>query len=119
MAVQLFTDTISTTIDDSTHSISKSLDFEDDTDLKLFLLVKSRARKRWQHFGDTQAKSAFYRYQRTIRRRRQTYITKSFEDKIHNASSNSKDFWSLTKRLLHKNSTNKNTHIQDFNGEMI
>lgn len=95
-----------------------TLQEEENDELKYLIRAKARARKRWQQYGDIQAKRAYYRYQRAIRRKRQQASFSNFEKRVNQIDQSGKEFWSFTKCFLGKNSHARNTPIHDTNGEI-
>ncbi|KAJ4441017.1 hypothetical protein ANN_10866 [Periplaneta americana] len=69
--------------------------------------------------GDPQAKRAFYRYQRAIRRKHKIHIITDFADKIESLQPCGKEFWTFTKNLLGKTTHSGVTPLQNAHGEMV
>lgn len=120
-AIQIFSDTVIDTFDEtsSTLAFETTNNVYGSNELKYLLKAKNQARKRWQLYADPQAKRAFYRYQRAIRRKYEIYKINKFADTVENIKPTGKTFWTFTKRMLGKTIAKKSTPIKDSSGTFI
>lgn len=119
VAVKMFTDTIVTTLNSVTSKSYPSPPEDKPDELTFLLRAKTDARKKWQNTRDPQAKRAYYRYQRAIRRKHKLNKINSFSEKVVSLQPSGKEFWKITKHLLGKSTQIKSTPLENAEHQMI